>query len=91
MDGFRIVKMDKEELKDRKTAFRYTSPGHYAVDLRETENGWNIKMKKTMLDKPFEKLDTEDYTVRDYKGDSEIYFAYVGDEEAGQIQFELLD
>ena len=91
MPDIEIRRMDKDSLKDRKTTFAYGSPDHYRVNIREEDDGWTISLRKEMFDKPFVKCNENDKTVQDYKGDSEIYFAFIDGEEAGQLQIELQD
>ncbi len=89
MPDIRIVKVDRESLKDRVTVFSYDSDGHYRVDISEHEDGWTINLAKEKFHERYHKRDERDKTVQPYKGDSEIYLAYVGDEEAGQLQIEF--
>ena len=91
MPDIKIRRMDKDSLKDRKTTFSYGSPGHYKVNIGKEGDGWTISLRREMFDKPFVKCNENDVTVQDYKGDSEIFFAFIDGEETGQLQIELQD
>ena len=89
MPDIRIVKVDKESLKDRTTTFRYDSDGHFKVNISEKEDGWTITLNKEPFPETYRKRDGNDRTIQPYKGDSEIYLAYIGEQEAGQLQIEF--
>ena len=84
-----IVQMEKKDLEDRLTIFAYTSDWHYKVDIHEREDGWSLDLKKTKFPRTFIKHDETDRLVQPYKGESEIYLAFIDGIEAGQLQIEL--
>ena len=83
-----IRKLDKAQLQDRVNIFQYESPGHYKVEIQSNEDSWTINLKKELFQKPFKKWDDTDKVIQPYKGDSEIYGAFIEGKEAGLIQFE---
>ena len=83
-----IIKMDKADLQDRINIFQYESSGHYKVNIQANEDGWTIDLKKESFQQPFKKWIDTDKVVQPYKGDSEIYGAFIEGQEAGLIQFE---
>ena len=90
MAEIEIRKLDKEQLQTRMNIFEYESRGHYKVDIQSQQDGWTVHIKKEDFEKPFKKWDDTDKVVQPYKGDSEIYGAFIYDKEAGLIQFEYL-
>jgi ribosomal protein S18 acetylase RimI-like enzyme len=88
MTEIEVRKVSRQKMKDRVTPFKYESPGHYAVTLDSEPDGWTIRLRRQGLESPFRKNDEGDGLVQLYKGDSEIYLAFVGGEEAGQVQVE---
>ena len=88
MAEIQIIKMNKEDLQDRVNVFQYESSGHYKVNIQAHEDGWVVHLKKEDFQQPFKKWDDTDKVIQPYKGDSEIYGAFIGDKEAGLIQFE---
>ncbi len=87
MSNLEIKKLDKNDLQDRLNIFQYESTGHYKVDIQPKEDGWNINLAKQDFNEPFKKYEREKF-IQPYKGDSEIYGAFVDGKEAGLIQFE---
>ncbi len=83
-----IRKIDPEHLAGRVCVFQYESPGHYRVKITEKEDGWTIDLTRENFPETFHKREFEKI-VTDYKGKSEIHFAYVDEKEAGFIQFEF--
>jgi len=83
-----IRKLDKEQLQTRMNIFEYESPGHYKVDIQSQEDGWTVHIKKEDFKQMFKKWDDTDKVIQSYKGDSEIYGAFIDGKEAGLIQFE---
>jgi len=90
MAEIEIRKLDKAQLLDRVNIFQYESPGHYKVDIQKNPDGWTINLTRKNFQQPFKKWDDTDKVIQPYKGDSEIYGAFIEDKEAGLIQFELL-
>ncbi len=82
-----LRRLDPRDLKDRVISFRYESPGHYRVGIAETDDGWDISLRRESFDRPFNK-DEQEKVITPYKGKSEIHGAFVGGKEAGIIQFE---
>ncbi len=82
-----LKRLDMASLQDREVMFQYESPGHYKVDIKETQDGWSISLKKENFPQPFQKRETE-LVITHYKGNSEIHGAFVEGREAGFIQFE---
>jgi len=82
-----LKRLDMASVQDHVVVFQYESPGHYKVDIKETHDGWNISLKKEDFPQSFRKKEPE-VIVSPYKGDSEIYGAFVGGREVGFIQFE---
>ena len=88
MVDIKIKKLDKDQLLDRVNIFEYESPGHYKVEIQPKEDGWTIDLTKQDFEIPFKKWDDTDKVIQPYKGDSEIYGAFIEEKEAGLIQFE---
>ncbi len=93
MCGLEIRRIPNKELADRTTVFSYESDHHYRVIIYERNDGdgWSIDLKRERFPQTFVKNDSSDKLVHDFKGDSEIYLAYVDGEEAGQLQIEFQD
>ena len=89
MKDLEIVQMENKDLEDRFTIFAYTSDWHYEVDIHEREDGWSLDLKKTKFPQTFIKHDGSDKFIQSYKGESEIYLAFINGIEAGQLQIEL--
>jgi len=89
MPDIEIRRVNTRDVKDRVTTFTYESPGHYRVRINEEKDGWTISIRREMFEKPFVKRNDDDKTVQDYKGDSELYLAYMDGNEVGQLQFEF--
>ncbi|MCK5038126.1 MAG: GNAT family N-acetyltransferase [Thermoplasmata archaeon] len=89
MEGLEIVQIEKEHLEDRMTIFVYSSDWHYKVSILEREDGWSLDLKKTKFPHTFVKHDETDKFIQPYKGESEIYLAFIDGIEAGQLQIEL--
>ncbi len=85
-----IKKLDKDQLQDRVNIFEYESPGHYKVEIKQKEDGWIIDFTKQDFQQTFKKWDDTDKVIQPYKGDSEIFGAFIDGKEAGLIQFEYL-
>ena len=90
MVEIKIKKLDKGLLQDRVNIFQYESPGHYKVEIHSKEDGWTIDLVRENFQRTFKKWDDNDKIVQPYKGDSEIYGAFIDEKESGLIQFEYL-
>ena len=88
MDEIEIKKLDKGQLQDRVNVFQYESPGHYKVEIQTNEDGWTINLTSEDFIQIFKKWDDTDKVIQPYKGDSEVYGAFIEGKEAGLIQFE---
>jgi hypothetical protein len=44
--SMKIVELEKEEWKDFKLHFRWSSSRFYKVDVKNTEDGWVIELKR---------------------------------------------
>jgi GNAT superfamily N-acetyltransferase len=86
----KIKELDRTELCDRNIIFQYESRGHYMVRIQPGEDGWNIDLTWEDFKEPFRKYNDRDMVIQPYKGNSEIYGAFIGKEEAGLIQIEYL-
>jgi ribosomal protein S18 acetylase RimI-like enzyme len=86
--GIEVRKMNCKDLADRVNVFQYESNGHYRVSIREKNDGWTIELTRENFPEEFHKKEFEKI-VTDYKGKSEIHFAFVDGKEAGFIQFEF--
>ncbi len=89
MQGLEIKRIPREELIDRVTIFSYESDSYYRVTINEKNDGWSIDLKRKEFPQTFIKNDSTDKLVHDFKGDSEIYLAYLDGKEAGQLQIEF--
>ena len=89
MEGLEIVQMDNKDLEDRFTIFAYSSDWHYNVSILEREDGWTLNIGREKLPQTFVKHDETDKLVQPYKGESEIYLAFIDGIEVGQLQIEL--
>lgn len=83
-----IRKLDKAELQDRVNIFEYESPGHYKVEIHKNQDGWAINLARKDFQQPFKKWDDTDKVIQSYKGNSEIFGAFIDEKEAGLVQFE---
>ena len=83
-----IKRLDKAQLQDRVNIFEYESPGHYKVEIQPKKDGWTIDFTKQNFQQTFKKWDDTDKIIQPYKGDSEIYGAFIDEKETGLIQFE---
>ncbi len=83
-----LRKLDPKELGSRENIFQYESPGHYKVRIMEIEDGWTIDLKREDFPEIFRKCE-RDKVITPYKGNSEIYGAFIDGKEAGLIQFEF--
>ncbi len=88
MSNLEIRKLDKNHMLDRVNIFEYESPGHYKIEIQPKEDGWTINLTRKDFQKPFKKWDDTDKVIQPYKGDSEIFGAFIEGKEAGLIQFE---
>ena len=88
MVDIQIKKLDKAELQDRVNIFEYESLGHYKVEIHKNQDGWTINLARKDFQQTFKKWDDTDKVIQPYKGDSEIYGAFIEGKEAGLIQFE---
>lgn len=75
-------------LADRINIFQYESPAHYGVNIETHPDGWTLNIRREEFSETFKKRDDTDKVVQTYKGDSEIYGAFIDGKEAGLIQFE---
>lgn len=91
MKDVEIRKLDRSEIGDRMNVFQYESPGHYRVKISTQEDGWTVHLKREQFPETFSKWDDKDKVIQPYKGDSEIYGAFIDGQEAGLIQFEYQD
>jgi ribosomal protein S18 acetylase RimI-like enzyme len=82
-----IRKLDRGLVGDREIIFEYESDGQYRVGIERTVEGWHISLRREKFPAPFSKREVE-RLVTPYKGDSEIFAAYVDGQEAGLIQVE---
>ena len=82
-----LRKLGPKELADRENNFQYESDGYFRVRITENVDGWAIDMKREDFPEIFRKCEREK-VITPYKGDSEIYGAFIGGKEAGLIQFE---
>ena len=88
MAEIEIKKLDKDQLQNRVNIFEYESPGHYKVEIQPKKDGWTINLARKDFQDTFKKWDDTDKVIQPYKGDSEIFGAFIEDKEAGLIQFE---
>ena len=88
MAEIEIRKLDKYQLQDRVNIFQYESPGHYRVEIQPKKDGWTINLTRENFPQIFKKWDDTDKVIQPYKGDSEIFGAFIDGKEAGLIQFE---
>ena len=88
MAEIEIRKLDKTQLQDRVNIFQYESSEHYKVNIQTNEDGWTINLAREEFTQSFKKFDDTDKVIQPYKGDSEIFGAFVDGKEAGLIQFE---
>ncbi len=83
-----IKKLNKDQLQGRVNIFQYESSGHYKVEIQPKKDGWTINLAREDFQQTFKKWDDTDKVIQPYKGDSEIYGAFIEGKEAGLIQFE---
>jgi ribosomal protein S18 acetylase RimI-like enzyme len=81
-------KMGRGEFRDSVTVFQYESPGHYRVSICESADGWTVTLKREDFRETFRKR-ANDKVITPYKGNSEIYGAFVDGAYAGFIQIEF--
>lgn len=84
-----IRKLDKAALAGRMDDFTYESDGTYRVKVARRKDGWDISLRMERFPENFVK-DLNEPLLKPYKGESEVYGAFVGGEEAGFIQIEHL-
>lgn len=82
-----IRRLDPKNLVEKAVIFQYDSPGHYKVSIDEREDGWTIDLSREDFPVTFHKSE-EEQIISHFKGNSEIYGAFVNGIEAGFIQFE---
>ena len=88
MPAITIKRISKDLLKKRNIPYDYTARGGYDVSLKTTKKGWCVKI----IENPdFHMVKTNKTTYRvieHYKGESEVYLAYIDKQEAGLLQIE---
>ncbi|MCI0481073.1 MAG: hypothetical protein L0213_05750, partial [Candidatus Dadabacteria bacterium] len=87
MEKIVVWKIPASKLKGRVLRFEYGSEWHYAVKAARSRLGWSLVLRKERLPAPMKKRERESW-IREYKGDTELYAAFVGGEEAGLVQLE---
>ncbi len=82
-----IRKLDKASLAGRTDRFAYESEGTYRVKVARTPDGWDLSLRKERFPEMFVK-NLDEPLLTHYKGDSEVFGAFVDGVEAGLIQIE---
>ena len=90
MTKIKVVRTKAEDIGDRSLPYDYVAEGGYKINVIPSEKGWDIFVHHDpALTKV--KEGNDDRIIEEYKGDTEIFTAYIDEKEAGIIQIENQD
>jgi len=83
----KIKKVSRSAMKEKKVPFEYDSDSFYEVVMKRAQDGWSMTLQRRRRPKIFKKRST-DTIIEPFKGNTEIFLAFVDGEEAGHLQIE---
>ena len=85
MADIEVRQLDNDSLWKRSVDMSYTSNSYFDLCVETRDSGWSFTFEERTFEEPL--VHEEEYPLmRDYKGETEVWAAYVGGREAGLLQ-----